>query len=168
MPVEEYNYAHMSLDIIPEEIITQYELRKIAVNGWVYIEICKGMPGLKQAGKIAHGRLKTHLEKNGYQPCRHTPALWTHATRPISLTLVVDNFRVKYVGGRHLNHLINTLQDQYKITVDLTGKSYLGLTIDWNYAQGYVEISMPYYFRKALHKLQHPAPRRPTHSPSNG
>ena len=66
-----------------------------------------------------------------------------HATRPISFTLVVDDFGVKYVRGRHLDHLINALRDQYKITVDLTGNSYLGLTIDWNSAQGYVDISMP-------------------------
>ena len=66
MTVEEYEYVRMSLDIIPEEILTQYEIRKIAVNGWVYLEICKGVPGLKQAGKIAHDRLKTHLEKYGY------------------------------------------------------------------------------------------------------
>ena len=47
MKVEEYEYIHMSLDIIPEEIVTQYELQKIAVNGWVYMEIRKGVPGLK-------------------------------------------------------------------------------------------------------------------------
>ena len=156
----------MILEIIPKEIITQYELHKIAVNVWVYIEIRKGMPGLKQAGKIAHNRLKTHLKNYGYRPCRHTPALWTHSTKPISFTLVVDDFVVKYVGGRHLDDLINTLRHQYKITVDLTGNSYLGLTIDWNYAQGYVDISMPNYVRKALHEFQHPAPRRPTHLPS--
>ena len=80
--------------------------------------------------------------------------------------MVVDNFGVQYVGGRHLDHLINALQDQYKITVDLTGNSYLGLTIDWNYAQGYVDIFMPDYVRKALHKFQHPVPRQTTHSPS--
>ena len=51
-------------------------------------------------------------------------------------------------------------------TVDLTGNSYLGLTIDWNYAQGYVDISMPNYVRKALHDFQHPAPRQPIRSPS--
>ena len=89
-----------------------------------------------------------------------------HATRPISFTLVVNDFGIKYVGGRHLDHLINALQDQYKITVNLTGNSYLGLTIDWNYTQGYVDISMPDYVRKALHDFHHPAPRRPTHSPS--
>ena len=112
MPVEEYEYVHMSLDIVPKEIITQYELRKIAVNGWVYMEIRKGMTGLKQAGKIAHDRLKTHLEKYGYRPCCHTPVLWTHTTRPIYFTLVVNDFRLNYVGGRHLDHLINTLRDQ--------------------------------------------------------
>ena len=80
--------------------------------------------------------------------------------------MVVDDFGVKYVRGRHLDHLINALWDQYKITVDLTGNSYLGLTIDWNYTQGYVDISMPDYVRKALHEFHHLAPRRPTHSPS--
>ena len=79
----------------------------------------------------------------GKVPYRHTPALWTHTTRLISFTLVVDDFGVKYVGRRHLDHLINALRDQYKITVELTGNSYLGLTIDWNYAEGYVDISMP-------------------------
>ena len=112
MTVEEYEYVRTSLDIITEEIITQYELRKIAVNGWVYMEIRKGMPGLKQAGKIAHDRLKIHLAKYGYRLCRHTPALWTHTTRPISSTLVVGDFGVKYVGRRHIDHLINALWDQ--------------------------------------------------------
>ena len=66
MTVEEYEYVRMSLNIIPKEIITQYKIRKIAVNGWVYMEIRKGMPSLKQVGKIARDRLKTHLEKYGY------------------------------------------------------------------------------------------------------
>jgi hypothetical protein len=28
---------------------------------------------------------------------RSTPGLWTHVSRPISFTLVVDNFGIKYV-----------------------------------------------------------------------
>ena len=103
----------MSLNIIPKEIITQYELHTIAVNFWVYMEIRKGMPGLKQSGIFSHDRLKTHLAKYGYQRCRQTPALWTHTTRPFFFSLVVDNFRVKSFGRRHLDHLINALRDQY-------------------------------------------------------
>ena len=78
----------------------------------------------------------------------------------------MDDFGVQYVGKQHLNQLISALQAQYKITVDLTGSSYLGLTIEWDYTARHVDISMPDYVRKALHKFQHPAPKRPTHSPS--
>ena len=41
----------ISLAILPEEIIAQYNLLQLALNGWVYMEIRKGMPGLKQAGR---------------------------------------------------------------------------------------------------------------------
>jgi hypothetical protein len=54
------------LQIIPAEIIDQYALRDLAENGWVYVKIQKGMPGLKQAGIIANKRLQTHLAKYGY------------------------------------------------------------------------------------------------------
>ena len=59
------------------------------------MEICKGMPGLKQAGKLANERLKKHLHKYGYAPCARTPTLWTQVTLPITFTLVVDDFGVK-------------------------------------------------------------------------
>jgi hypothetical protein len=38
-------------------IIDQYALRDLAEDGWVYVEIQKGMPGLKQAGILANKRL---------------------------------------------------------------------------------------------------------------
>ena len=48
----------MHIKLIPEEIIRQYNLLKIVHNGYVYLEVRKGMPGLKQAGKVANDRLK--------------------------------------------------------------------------------------------------------------
>ena len=39
----------ISLDIFPEEIIALYNLYQLVSNGWVYLEIRKGMPGLKHA-----------------------------------------------------------------------------------------------------------------------
>ena len=47
--------------MIPQEIIEQYNLQKLVHNGYVYIEVRKGMPGLKQAGKTANERLKEHF-----------------------------------------------------------------------------------------------------------
>ena len=45
----------LHINIIPQEIIDEYALHKIVDdNGWVYLEIAKGMYGLKQAGIIAN------------------------------------------------------------------------------------------------------------------
>ena len=82
-PMGRYDYMKISLAILPEEIIAQYNLLQLASNGWVYLEIRKGMPGLKQAGCIADDRLKIHLAKFGYSPVSWTPSIWKHATKDI-------------------------------------------------------------------------------------
>ena len=82
-PLDVYKYAQMPLKLIPQEIINEYNLIDLAVNGIVYIEIRKGMPGLKQAGKIANDRLTIHLAKHGYHPVPRTPSLWKHETDSI-------------------------------------------------------------------------------------
>ena len=56
----------ISLDIFPEEIIALYNLYQLVSNGWVYLEIRKGMPGLKQACRIANDRLQIHIGKFVY------------------------------------------------------------------------------------------------------
>ena len=53
-----FEYMRMKLHDIPDEIINQYNLLALSTDGWVYMQIEKGMPGLKQAGKIANDRLK--------------------------------------------------------------------------------------------------------------
>jgi hypothetical protein len=66
--------------------------------------------GLPQAGILAHKLLVKRLAPHGYAPTNHTPGLWTHKTRPILLSLVVDDFGVKYVGKEHADNLIATLK----------------------------------------------------------
>ena len=88
-------YMKISLACIPDKIIDQYSLRTLSYDGWVYLEIRKGMPGLKQAGHISNDRLKAHLAHFGFAPVPRTPALWKHTTKPIIFSLVVDNFGVK-------------------------------------------------------------------------
>ena len=91
-----YKYMQISLVILPEEIIAQYNLLQLASNGWAYLETRKGMPGLKQAGRIANNRLKIHLSNFGYSPIARTPSLWKHVTKDICFSLVVDDFGVKH------------------------------------------------------------------------
>jgi hypothetical protein len=98
-PLPRFEYMKMLLSRFPEEIIQKYNLNALAVDGWVYIEIRKGMYGLKQAGLLANKLLRTRLAPFGYYPARHTPGIWLHKTRSISFTLVVDDFAVKYMAS---------------------------------------------------------------------
>jgi hypothetical protein len=80
-----YEHMCMLLSRFPEEI---------AIDGWVYIEIRKGMYGLKQAGLLANQLLHNNLAPFGYYPDHHTPGLWLHKTRPLAFSLIMDYFTV--------------------------------------------------------------------------
>jgi hypothetical protein len=85
-PLPRFEDMKMLISRFPEEIIEKYNLNNLAVDGWVYIEIRKGMYGLKKAELLANQLSQTHLAPFGYYPARHTPGLWLHRTRPISFT----------------------------------------------------------------------------------
>jgi hypothetical protein len=156
----------MLLSRFPEEIIQKYNLNALAVDGWVYIEIRKGMYGLKQAGLLANQLLQTRLTPFGYYPARHTPGLWLHKTRPISFTLIVDDFAVRYVGKQHAQHLRNALLRPFELTTDLTATVYSGMTLKWDYDKRTCDMSMPGHVSNVLSKFQHDSPKHPQHTPS--
>jgi hypothetical protein len=141
------------LSRFPDEIIQKYNLNTLAVYGWAYIEIRKGMYGLKQAGLLANQLLQTRLSPFGYLPARHTPGLWLHETRPISFTLIVDDFAVKCVGKQHAEHLRNALMRTYELTTDWSAMVYSGMTLKWDYDKHTCSISMPGYVSNVLSKL---------------
>ena len=70
-----YEHMKLALACTPDEIIEQYSLRTLSSDGWFYLEIRKGMPGLKQARHIDNDQLKAHLAKFGFAPVPRTPAL---------------------------------------------------------------------------------------------
>jgi hypothetical protein len=165
-PLPRFEYMKMPLSRFPEEIFQKYNLNALAVDGWVYIEIRKGMYGLKQAGLLANQLFQTRLAPFGYYPARHTPGLWLHKTRPISFTLVVDDLAVKYVGKQHAEHLRNALLRTYELTTYWTTTVYSGVTLKWDYEKRTCNISMPGYVSNVLSKFQHDAPMHPQHTPS--
>ena len=82
---------------------------------------------------LANKQLCKNLAPEGYYEVSHTPGLWTHVSRPITFSLVVDNFDIKYVGKQHVDHLISTLRTHdEKITIDSKGELYMGITLKWN------------------------------------
>jgi hypothetical protein len=76
------------------------------------------MCGLPQAGILAQKLLEERLNKHGYSQSKAVPGLWTHSSRPISFTLVVNDFGIKYVGRQHMQHLLNILKEHYEISED--------------------------------------------------
>jgi hypothetical protein len=108
---------------LPQETIDKYDLIELSQDGKVYIKIQKGMYGLPQAGILANELLQRNLAKDGYRPTTHTHGLWTHDTRPISFSLVVDDFGVKYVGREHAEHLMACIRKI--ITFPATGMEVL-------------------------------------------
>jgi hypothetical protein len=102
----------------------------------------------------------------GYYPARHTPGLWLHKTRPIAISLIVDDFTVKYVGKQHAEHLRNALPCSYELTTDWGGKVYSGMTLQWDYKNRTCGISMPGYLANVLNNFQHDKPKHPQDTPS--
>jgi hypothetical protein len=141
-------------------------LKELSADGWVYIEIRKGMYVLKQAGLIATQLLQKSVAPFGYYPSRHTPGLWLHTTRPVAFSLIVDDFEVKYVGKQYADSLRNALLRSYELTIDWEGKLYSGMTFQWYNKHRTCYISMASYVHNVLSKFQHDKPKHPQHTPS--
>jgi hypothetical protein len=165
-PLPRYEYMRLLLSLFPEEIVDKYNLKALAVNGWVFVEIRKGMYGLNQAGLLANQLLQKRLAPFGNYPARHTPGLWLHETRPIAFSLIVDDFAVKYVGKHHADHLRNALLQSYELITDWEGKVYSGMSLKWDYKNRTCDIFMLGYVSNVLSKFQHESPKHPQHTPS--
>ena len=144
----------MPLTLFPKWIIEQYNLQMHALNGFVYLEMQWAVWGLPQAGILANKLLCRKLLPRGYYECTNTPSLWKHKWRPLSFTLVLDNFGVKYVGKEHMEHLIRCITEKYEVTEDWTCDLYCRITLKWNYDKRWLDISMPGYIKKSPAEIQ--------------
>jgi hypothetical protein len=159
-PMVRYEYMRLKLADMPDDVIEHYKLRDVATpDGFVYCKIRKGMYGLPQAGIIAQELLAKRLKEHGYSQSETTPGLWKHEWHPITFTLVVDDFGVKYIGEEHAQHLLQTIQKYYQCSVEKEGERYCGLTIKWDYPGKKVHLSMPQYIENALKRFKHPPPQ---------
>ena len=167
-PMDRPEYMRVHISQIPPAIVEHYNLTELAdEEGYVYIQIDKGMYGLPQAGMLANKLLVKRLARHGYYPCRHTPGLWLHSTRSTKFALVVDDFLVEYVGKQNAEHLLAILKRDYEgVTVDWKAAVFCGIHLDWNYHMNrWCDMSQPGYLPALLKRIGHPPPKRPQHSP---
>ena len=145
---------------------TVYDLNKIATDSWVYQKIVRGMYGILIAGKTANNLLKKQITKADYHPYQFTAGLLKHVWRPVTFTLLVNDFGVKFVGKHHVQHLQRTLKKHNDINVDWTGEKYVNISLKWDYEKRTLDTSVPSFFKNKLYRFQHPTPVRLQHAPA--
>jgi hypothetical protein len=137
-PMTRPEYVRMNLSDFPEEIIEEYKLRDIADENGTVVAMCKKcVYGLPQARILANKYLEKQLNEYGYYQSDYTNGLWSHKTRPIHFALCVDDFGVKYVNQKDVDHLKEALtatnpengKPMFEISEDKEGSRYCGLFI---------------------------------------
>jgi len=78
---------------------------------------------------------------------------------------VVDDFGVKYVGKEHALHLIESIKKTYTLTKDWSGDLYCGISLQWDYENRTIDISMPNYIKKKLQEYNHVLPKKTQYCP---
>ena len=132
-PLKRYEYMHIPIGTFPAWTINQYDLLTKLVRGYVYLEMRHAVWGLPQVGISAIKFLRKRLAPKGYYECKWMPGLSRHVTHPISFTLMVDDFGMKYTNKANINHLIKCLKENYDLTQDWDGDLYCGIKLKWNY-----------------------------------
>jgi hypothetical protein len=160
--LEYFKYMKIPISLFPTWTIEQYKLNKLAVDGWVYIEMRHAIWGLSQAGILANKRLRQKLSPFGCHKSVNTPGLWMHESRSITFTFVVDNFGVEFVNKDNVNHLISSIKKVYTVTKDWTGDLYCDITLEWDYVGQTVDISMPGYTKTKLQEYGNIMPKKIT------
>jgi hypothetical protein len=164
-PLDRPEYMRMSRKQVSNAIIAEYNYEEYFVNDMLYFQINKGMYGLPQAGLLAQNRLIAHIAQHGYTQSDTVPCLFRHATNGVTFVLVVDDFGIKFKTAAGRDHLLTTLRMLYKITVDMTDPTYLGMTIKHDKVAQTITCSMPGYIEKVLARFHDWAGTRTAKSP---
>jgi hypothetical protein len=143
------------LTLFLEWTIEQYNLNMMGLDSWLYIEMRRAVWGLPQAGILANKNLRRKLAPFSYYESIITPGLWHHELQPLTFTLVIGNFGVKFVNKEDVDHLISSIKTTYKLTKDWTGNLYCGIMLEWDYFMHTVNILMPGYIKKKLQEYKH-------------
>ena len=122
-------YYKTAIKLIPQEIIDKYELNNKQSNGYIYTRVKKRIYELVKAGIIAHEALKEHLKHYGFACAIITQGLCKHQDREMNLTLVVDNFGIRYRNKKYADNLISALQAKYEVTQDWKGGLFCIITL---------------------------------------
>ena len=153
-----YEYMRIPIWMLPYDIIDQYNLKPLFHNGFVYVEIRRGMYGLPQAGRLANDQLIKFLAPHGYKPCALTPGLWKHklVTSHSPLSSTTSEFDIPHAPRRTSHqHTKGRVRSQPRL--------------DWKSLLRFdPRVGLPCPYLRRLHARLHracPPSFRPEHAP---
>ena len=113
-----YKYIKIPFKNIPNCIMKQWNLAPLVQNDHIIVETRKWIYGLPQAKILANNQLVKHLSNHDYHSAKLTPGIFRPKHRSAALSLVVDNFGLRYMCKENTKKIINTLWEKYTITMD--------------------------------------------------
>jgi hypothetical protein len=161
----EPEYFSIPVKNIPVETMIEFDLQQYANDDNVLFQVDGTMYGHPVAGRIANADLVEHLGQHGYIQDPNIPSFFENAINQVSFTLVVDDFGIKYTGADTLKDLIRVLELRYIIKVDMSGKKYVGIRLDWDYVANTVTLDMPTTVPDAIARFLPDGPRKKTRTP---
>ena len=116
-------------------------------------------------GNLANDYLEAKLAPPGHYEIPHIPGLCKHISRYVEFTLVVENFKVKYVGEKNIQHPIQTLKKDFITSEDSTRSFVL-----WNDVEVGLRKTNSGFLNTRIHQqgnreVQHEIPQRPQRLP---
>ena len=128
---------------VSDAVLIKHDLHQYVVDGHILFRVDKSMYGHPAAGRLANEDLVALLASDGYIQYANIPCFSSHVASPISFTLVVHDFGVKYTNKAGPHALVATLEKKYEVKTDITGGKYGAVSLDWDYASNTLETSMP-------------------------
>ena len=129
LPMPTPEYMKIPSRYKPAGIMEKHHFKTKIKDSYIYCKIKKGMYGLNQAALVAYNCLKYYLLQHDYTPIPDTSGLWKHTTCCIVFCIYIDDFGIKYYNKDDALHLITTLQQFYKGSIDWSGTRYCKLKI---------------------------------------
>ena len=148
--------TRFNLSQTPKDFQSQHNLHALVDNpGCVCAQINWSLHRLEENGSIANEDIVVdHSLQFGRHEIKHTAGLFTHVTRPIQFSLVVDDFGVKWVNHADLNHLLESPRTKHTMTCDSEWKQFAEMHLQWNCDTGKVVCSMDWHVKDALRELE--------------
>ena len=75
-------YMRIHIRLITPDITVHFNLNVLVYqDGWIYMEIIRGVYGITQVGILANNLIQQHLRNHGYYRFKLSPGFWQHVWR---------------------------------------------------------------------------------------